>query len=179
MTAKMSSAVTMNRACLSCSGQRDNTISLFKSACLKYKPSQVRFEQENYGREELINMQRQLSFNLNASLAFNRRITGNVQNLSDGTQQLVNPIKVRQINTTNSDEFLSTDMNTVVNDVHLAATHQNASVQKDNNNKIRNLRTPLESTKKQRLGARSLSNFNKIRPQTSGPRNVSSDDIAL
>jgi hypothetical protein len=52
---------------------------LFKSACLNYKPSQVRFQDSNWQRENLINMQRQLSDALTATIVYNRSITADVQ----------------------------------------------------------------------------------------------------
>merc|ERR1712137_739626 len=51
----VSPVVTIDKRCLSCSGSAATTLAGFKLACLQYAPSAVEYEQEIYGRSELIN----------------------------------------------------------------------------------------------------------------------------
>lgn len=54
------SPISLDKACLSCSGHADLISSSFKMACLLYTPSPVTFKGAHYDRNELVAVQRKI-----------------------------------------------------------------------------------------------------------------------
>jgi hypothetical protein len=46
--------ISLNKACVTCSDDKQGLYTLFKSACLNYKSSQVVFEKKKHRRRDLI-----------------------------------------------------------------------------------------------------------------------------
>lgn len=52
--------ISVDKSCLSCTGQNPTILSAFKMACLTYMPSQVMFSSQEFSRKELIDIQRRM-----------------------------------------------------------------------------------------------------------------------
>ena len=46
--------VKLNKACITCSDNKQGLRTLFKTACLNYESSSVKFEEKSYERREII-----------------------------------------------------------------------------------------------------------------------------
>jgi hypothetical protein len=46
--------IKLNKSCITCSDNKQGLRSLFKTACLNYESTDVKFENKNYERKEII-----------------------------------------------------------------------------------------------------------------------------
>lgn len=66
------SPVSLDKQCLSCSGQVSSVIGLFKMACLSYNSNPVNYRNSNFDRRELIEIQKRMLESLRDESELNR-----------------------------------------------------------------------------------------------------------
>jgi len=54
---KKQNTIKLNKSCITCSDNKQGLRSLFKTACLNYESSTVKFEKKSYPRSEIIQLQ--------------------------------------------------------------------------------------------------------------------------
>lgn len=55
------SVITLNKDCMSCTGNMEKKLNLFKVACLNYIPNPVVYQDKKIDRKELISLQKVIS----------------------------------------------------------------------------------------------------------------------
>ena len=65
---KKSSVVSIDKRCLSCTGQASAVLVAFKIACLAYEPSAVFFQDRKYTRKELLKLQNNILVNFSKTI---------------------------------------------------------------------------------------------------------------
>lgn len=98
--------VTIEKQCLSCTGQSSIVLSAFKMACLAYSPSQVTYRDSTYTRKDLIDIQGQILSAL--KIDKNLQFSSILDELRGGRSKTASYIKIRPLSVPSSAFTLQT-----------------------------------------------------------------------
>lgn len=98
--------VSIEKQCLSCTGQGSVVLTAFKIACLAYSPSPIIFQGITYTRKDLIDIQAQILSSIN--IEKNQNASSIIEELHGGRSKTFSSIKIRPLSVPSSNITLNT-----------------------------------------------------------------------